>query len=154
MKKIISVLLLSLTMGLVGCSAKSEVKDIPVEEIKTAINNETLLSVQPTAEMDAKESYVFESVKDKIIEGFVIQAMINVKLQDVFVIKTDDTEAVMKAIEDYKTSALQLFADGYGGEENASSVANAKLEVVGNYVYFIAAPNVEAIEVKILEMIK
>ena len=154
MKKLLAIVSLVLTLGLVGCSTKSEVKDIPVDEIKTAINNETLLTIQPVAEADAKEFYVFENVKDNIKEGFVLQAMMNVKLQDVFVVKTDDVEKVKQAIEDYKTNNLRMFADGYGGPDNATSVADSKLESVGDYVYFIAAPNANDIEAKILEMIK
>ena len=96
MKKLLAIVSLVLTLGLVGCSTKSEVKDIPVDEIKTAINNETLLTIQPVAEADAKEFYVFENVKDNIKEGFVLQAMMNVKLQDVFVVKTDDVEKAIK----------------------------------------------------------
>ena len=97
MKKLIALLSLVLTLGLVGCSSKSEVKDIPVSDIKSAINNETLLPIQPISDIDAKEFYVFENVKDDIKEGFVLRAMINVKLQDVFVVKTDNVEKVKKA---------------------------------------------------------
>ena len=97
MKKLIALLSLVLTLGLVGCSSKSEVKDIPVSDIKSAINNETLLPIQPIFDIDAKEFYVFENVKDDIKEGFVLQAMINVKLQDVFVVKTDNVEKVKRA---------------------------------------------------------
>ena len=43
--------------------------------------------------------------------------MINVKLQDVFVVKTDNVEKVKQAIEEYKTNSLRMFADGYGGED-------------------------------------
>ena len=154
MKKLIALFSLVLTLGLVGCSSKSEVKDIPVSDIKSAINNETLLPIQPIFDIDAKEFYVFENVKDDIKEGFVLQAMINVKLQDVFVVKTDDVEKVKKAIEEYKTNNLRSFSDGYGGEENATAVADSILESVGDYVYFIATNNAKDIESKILEMIK
>ena len=154
MKKLIALFSLVLTLGLVGCSSKSEVKDIPVSDIKSAINNETLLTIQPISDVDAKEFYAFENVKDDIKEGFVLQAMINVKLQDVFVVKTDNVEKVKQAIEDYKTDSLRMFADGYGGEENATAVADSVLESVGDYVFFIATPNVKDIEAKILEMIK
>lgn len=154
MRKITSLFLLVLTIGLVGCSSKSEVKDIPVSDIKEAINNETLLTIQPVSDVDAKEFYAFENVKDSIKEGFVLQAMINVKLQDVFVVKTDNVEKVKQAIEEYKTNSLRMFADGYGGEDNATAVADSVLESVGDYVYFIATPNVKDIEAKILEMIK
>ena len=68
MKKLIALLSLVLTLGLVGCSSKSEVKDIPVSDIKSAINNETLLPIQPIFDIDAKEFYVFENVKDDIKE--------------------------------------------------------------------------------------
>ena len=154
MKKLVALFSLVLTLGLVGCSSKSEVKDVPVNDIKAAINNETLLPIQPVADVDAKEFYAFENVKDSIKEGFVLQAMMNVKLQDVFVIKTDDVEKVKQAIEDYKTNNLRMFADGYGGEDNAKAVADSVLESVGDYVYFIATPNVKDVEAKILEMIK
>ena len=127
MRKLTSLFLLVLTIGLVGCSSKSEVKDIPVSDIKEAINNETLLTIQPISDVDAKEFYAFENVKDNIKEGFVLQAMINVKLQDVFVVKTDDVEKVKSAIEEYKTNSLRMFADGYGGEENATAVADSVL---------------------------
>jgi hypothetical protein len=80
--------------------------------------------------------------------------MINVKLQDVFVVKTDNVEKVKKAIEEYKTNNLRSFSDGYGGEENATAVADSILESVGDYVYFIATNNAKDIESKILEMIK
>jgi len=154
MKKLVALFSLVLTLGLVGCSSKSEVKDVPVNDIKSAINNETLLPIQPVADVDAKEFYAFENVKDNIKEGFVLQAMMNVKLQDVFVVKTDDVEKVKQAIEDYKTNNLRMFADGYGGEDNATAVADSVLESVGDYVYFIATPNVKDVEAKILEMIK
>jgi len=154
MKKLVALFSLVLTLGLVGCSSKSEVKDVPVNDIKAAINNETLLPIQPVADVDAKEFYAFENVKDSIKEGFVLQAMMNVKLQDVFVVKTDDIEKVKQAIEDYKTNNLRMFADGYGGEDNAKAVADSVLESVGDYVYFIATPNVKDVEAKILEMIK
>ena len=154
MKKLIALFALVLTLGLVGCSSKSDVKDIPVSDIKAAINNETLLPIQPVSDLDAKEFYVFENLKDNIKEGFVLQAMMNVKLQDVFVVKTDAVEKVKQAIEEYKTNSLKMFADGYGGDNNATAVANSVLESVGDYVYFIATNNAKDIEAKILEMIK
>ena len=154
MKKLISLFSLILTLGLVGCSSKSEVKDIPVSDIKAAINNETLLTIQPVSDVDAKEFYAFENVKNDIKEGFVLQAMINVRLQDVFVVKTDNVEKVKQAIEEYKTNSLRMFADGYGSDDNATAVADSVLESVGDYVYFIATTNAKDIETKILEIIK
>ena len=43
---------------------------------------------------------------NRIKEGFVLRAMINVKLQDVFVVKTDNVEKVKKAIEEYNSQYL------------------------------------------------
>ena len=137
MKKLLILFSVLLSIGLVGCTSKSEVKDVPVEDIKKQ-----------------KEFYAFENVKDNIKEGFVLQAMINVKLQDVIVVKTDDVEKVKSAIEDYKENSLRLFADGYGGDENAKAVSNSILGNKGNYVYFIATSNAKDIEAKILESIK
>lgn len=154
MKKLLVLFTLLLTLSLIGCSQKSEVKDIPVNDIKSAINTESLLPIQPIADVDAKEFYAFEKVKDKIKEGFAIQAMINVKLQDVFVVKTDDVDSIKKAIEDYKSNSLKLFSDGYGGEDNVDAVNNSILESKGNYVYFIATKNAKDIESKILEIIE
>lgn len=154
MKKLLMLFSLVFTLGLVGCTSKSEVKDVPVDDIKSAINNETYLKTQPISDIPATESYIFENVKDKIKEGFVLQAMINVKLQDVFVIKTDDVESIKSAIQDYKDNGLKLFAGGYGSEENATAVAESILESKGDYVYFIATTNAKDIEAKILEMLE
>ena len=105
MKKLLILFSVLLSIGLTGCTSKSEVKDVPVEDIKKAVNTETLLPITPVSDTDAKEFYAFENVKDNIKEGFVLQAMINIKLQDVIVVKTDDVEKVKSAIEDYKENS-------------------------------------------------
>lgn len=154
MKKLLVLFTMIFALGTVGCSPKAKIKDVPVEDIKTSINNKTLLAIEPVSELDAKEFHVFETVKDSITEGFVLQAMINVKLQDVFVVKTNDAEKVKQAITKYKENSLKMFADGYGGEENVEAVNNSILKSKGNYVYFIATPNAKDIEAKILELIE
>lgn len=154
MKKLLLIFSLLFTFALTGCSSEPKVKDVPVSDIKEAIMSEKLIDVEPLNEMDAKDFYALESVKDKIDEGFMLGAMINVKLRDVVVVKTSDAEAVTKALEDYKENSLKMFADGYGGEDNIESVSNSILKTVGNYVYFIATPNATAIETAILEVIE
>ncbi len=155
MKKLLLIFSLVLSISLVGCTSKeSNVKDVPIEDIKNAINNEKTLPIQPISDIDAKEFYGLENVKASIKEGFVLQAMINVKLQDVFVIKTDNVEKVKTAIENYKKESLRSFGDGYGGEDNITAVSKSILKSEGEYVYFIAAPNASDIESKILEVIK
>ena len=134
---------------LIGCSAK---KEVSMADIQTAVVKEELLP-QMKQEIDAKEWWPFAEVQDKIVEGFVSVAAMNVKLQDVVVVKTTDTQAIVNAIETYKQDSLKLFAGGYGGDENATAVANSILEVKGDYVYFIATPDATAIESEILKLI-
>lgn len=154
MKKLLLICSLVFTFALVGCSSQPKVKDVPVGDIKDTIMSKKLIDVEPLNDIDAKDFYGLESVKDKIDEGFMLGAMINVKLRDVIVVKTSDAEAVTKALEDYKTNSLRMFADGYGGEDNIESVSNSILKTVGNYVYFIATPNASDIEAAILEVIE
>ena len=154
MKKLLVLFTMVFALGTVGCSPKAQVSDVPVEDIKNAINNKSLLAIEPVSELNAKEFHAFETVKESITEGFVLQAMINVKLQDVFVVKTNDSEKVKQAITKYKENSLKMFADGYGGVENAEAVNNSILNSKGNYVYFIATPNAKDIEAKILELIE
>ncbi len=154
MKRLFFLFSLILTFLLVGCSSKSEVKDIPTNEIKDAILSKKLIDVDPLDDISAKDAYPLDSVKDKIEEGFMLQAMINVKLRNVIVVKTNDTKSVMKALEDYKKNSLKMFADGYGGEDNVESVSKCILKTVGNYVYFIATPNAPEIEKTILNLIQ
>ncbi|MGL5641047.1 MAG: DUF4358 domain-containing protein [Paraclostridium sp.] len=154
MKKILLLCSLILTFSLVGCSSEPKVKNIPVSEIKNTIISEKLMDVDPLNDIPAQDVPALSSVKDKIEEGFMLGAMINVKLRDVIVVKTDDPEAITKALEDYKDNSLKMFADGYGGEDNAESVSNSILKTVGNYVYFIATPNAPDIEKTILNLIQ
>ncbi|MDB8804685.1 DUF4358 domain-containing protein [Romboutsia sp. 1001216sp1] len=155
MKKFLALFTLIFSLGLVGCSSKAEVKDVPVNDIKDAINNEATLPVQPVADVDAKDFYIFESVKDNIQEGFVLQSMMNVNLQDVFVVKTDNVEKIKSAIDEYKNGdSFKMFADGYGGENNITAAANSILKNKGNYVYFIATNNAADVESKILKVIE
>ncbi|MGL5643135.1 MAG: DUF4358 domain-containing protein, partial [Paraclostridium sp.] len=129
-------------------------KDVPVSEIKDAILKNNLLDVDPLNDIPASEFHALSSVKNDINEGFMLSAMINVKLRDVIVIKTDNPEVVIKSLEKYKNNSLKLFADGYGGEDNMESVSNSILKTIGNYVYFIATPNAYEIEKVILNTIQ
>lgn len=145
-KKIIASVILIGSMSLAtGCNGASSNDSLDVNDMKTKLNDSKVLTQKPM-ETPAKEHWMFEDVKDKVEDGFVSQAMINVHLQDVVVVKTTDTDAVVKSIENYKENSLKLFAGGYGGDDNATAVADSKLEVVGDVVYFIATPNVEEVE--------
>lgn len=152
LRSILVASLISVTaLTAIGCS-NDKVKDVPVSEIQAVVTTNKLLPQQSTA-IDAKDHWMFENVKDSIVEGFVSQANINVKLQDVVVVKTTNPEAIVEALNIYKEESLRLFSGGYGGEDNATAVANSILETKGDYVYFIATPNPAPIEAKILEKI-
>lgn len=140
-------------IGLVGCTQSEKIKDVPVSDIQSAIKTAKVLKLENPIETSAKEHWILETVKDKIEDGFVSQAQINVKLQDVIVVKTQEPELITQAIEDYKTNSLRMFADGYGGDENAQAVANSILNTKGNYVYFIATQNATEVEAEILKQI-
>lgn len=154
MRKNLFLVFLLFTFLLVGCSSKSDVKDVPVSEIKDAILKNNLLDVDPLNDIPASEFHALSSVKNDINEGFMLSAMINVKLRDVIVIKTDNPEVIIKTLEKYKNNSLKLFADGYGGEDNMESVSNSILKTIGNYVYFISTPNADEIENVILNTIQ
>lgn len=153
-KIVVSSLSLMMCMVAVGCgnTETATAKKIDVATVRTNLNASDLLKLDYN-DTNAKEHYIFENNLDKIKDGFVSQAMINVKLQDVIVVEGNtesDAKALMSDIETYKENSLRMFADGYGGEENATAVANSKLVQEGNVVYFIAAEEVDAIEKIIL----
>ena len=158
MKKLKKIIVASLSLMMcvvaVGCggNSKDAAKVIDVDTVRANLNESGLLKLD-YVDSSAKEHYIFEENLDKIKNGFVSQAMINVKLQDVIVVEGNseaDAKALMSNIEEYKENSLRLFADGYGGEGNAEAVANSKLVQEGNVVYFIAAEEVDAIEKIIL----
>ena len=158
-KSMVAIALLS-GVGMVGCTNKEEVsqeselkKNIVVEDIKKGLTESGLLA-DASMEMSAKEHWIFDSVKDSIEDGFVSQAMINVRLQDVFFVKTNNMDAVEQVILKYKEESLRSFGDGYGGEDNIKAVANSKLVKKDGYVYFIATPNADEVEKKLLELIE
>lgn len=158
-KSMIAVALLA-GVGMVGCTNKEEVsqeselkKDIVMEDVQKGLVESGLLT-DASMQMPAKEHWIFDSVKDSIEDGFVSQAMINVRLQDVFFIKTNDMDAVEQVISKYKEESLRSFGDGYGGEDNIKAVANSKLVKKDGYVYFIATPNADEVEKKLLELIE
>lgn len=114
-----------------------------------------VLTITTADPAPAKGYYVFETVQDKIEDGFISKAAMNVKLQDVYVVKTTDTKAVEGALKEYLNSyEMKSFGDGYGGEDNIEAVRNAKIGTLNNYVYFIAAPNYQAIEDQLTTLLK
>lgn len=151
-KTLLVATILSLGIAFTGC-VSDKIKDVSSKTVQEKIIVEKYVPLQNET-INAKDHWVFNDIKDVIEDGFVSQAMINVQLQDIFFVKTTDTEAVVKVLEEYKNQSLRLFAGGYGGEQNASAVANSVLKTEGNYVYFIATQNTNAIEKELLKIIK
>lgn len=154
MRKLILFLFITLTLTLVGCSQNMAHKEASMKEIQTFIDKKEILTIQPVSHTPAKDHWMFKNVKDFIEDGFVIQANINVKLQDVVVVRTNHPQKIEDAIKEYKNTSLQMFDDGYGGEENAVSSKSSILHSNDKYVYFIAAPNANLIESKLNQIIK
>lgn len=159
MKKFFLVFILFLSVGLVGCSSnkKNEYKNVSASEIEKSIESSNLL-VEKSTSSDIKEFDYFNDVNEIILEGFVSRANINVKLEDIIFVKTENEENasnVLSSLESYKENMIiRGFADGYGGEENATKASNTILEQKGQYVYLISAQNAKEIEQIIIDKIQ
>ena len=159
MKKILLVLSLVLTMGLVGCSSTSSngYKNVSASDVQKAIKSSNLL-VEMSMDYDIKDFEYFNDVMDSIEEGFIIRAAMNVRLEDVIFIKAtneESAEKIQSTLEAYKEGMIMRpFGDGYGAEENATRAANTIVEQKGNYVYLISADNVKDIEKVIMDTIQ
>ena len=147
---------------MVGCTNKEETQveqvatikqDLVMDDVVVQLKESGVL-LQQSIETPVKDHWILESVKDVIEDGIISQAMINVRLQDVILVKTSDMDAVEKAILEYKENSLRSFGDGYGGEDNITAVAESKLVKKDGYVYFIATPNASEVEAKLLEIIQ
>ena len=159
MKKILLVLSLVLTMGLVGCSSSSSngYKNVSSSAVQKAIKSSNLL-VEMSMDYDIKDFEYFNDVEELIGEGFIIRAAMNVRLEDVIFIKAtneENAEKIYTTLESYKKEmVIKPFGDGYGAEENTTIAANTIVEQKGNYVYLISAKNAEDIEKVIIDTIQ
>lgn len=159
MKKLFLVFTLVLGIGLVGCSSntKGEYKNVSASEIEKAVTSSDLLVEKPMSS-DIKEFDYFNDVNELIAEGFISRAAMNVKLEDIIFIKSEkdeDTSKILSSLESYKENMIiRGFADGYGGEENATRASNTILEQKGKYIYLISAQNAKEIEQVIIDKIQ
>lgn len=159
MKKILLVLSLVLTIGLVGCSSNSnsDFKNVSASNVQKAIKSSDLL-VETSMDYDIKEFDYFNDVNELIDEGFIIRSAMNVRLEDVIFIKAineEDAEKIYSTLENYKDDMIMRpFGDGYGAEKNETIAANTIVEQKENYVYLISAENATGIEKVIIDTIK
>ena len=158
---------LILALGITGCSNNStnnvesnkeetsinhvmDDKDTTTQklsEIKSLIEAEGTLQLPSMPLESITDVYFLSELSDVITDGVAYQAGMNVHLQDVMVIQTSDVDAVKDAISSHlESDSIKHFEDGYGGEQNIDSVKNAVVNNIGNYVYYIAAPNSTQIE--------
>ncbi|MGL5694843.1 MAG: DUF4358 domain-containing protein [Peptostreptococcaceae bacterium] len=163
-KKFLKMLIVPfMALTIAGCSnSDKENLSLNMDELKETISTEEYLDIQPLATLDLGKGegidYPFvelQDVKGNIQEGFALTAMMNVHFQEVVVIKTDDVEKVTAALEAHLEEAKKsTYADGYGGEHNTTAIANGVVGSKGNYVYYIAAKNVDKIKETIESSIK
>ena len=104
MKKILLVLSLVLTMGLVGCSSSSSngYKNVSSSAVQKAIKSSNLL-VEMSMDYDIKDFEYFNDVEELIGEGFIIRAAMNVRLEDVIFIKATNEEDAEKIQHNYSS---------------------------------------------------
>lgn len=159
-----STLVLTVLCGglFVGCSNNNEqssnnevaVKNVDLNALSSNLEQSNLFTVKCMT-VPAKDFPAFLEIGDLIEEGFAITALMNVHFENVAVVKTQDPDAVVEAINTYlKSDSVRSFGDGYGREENITAVQNAKVAAIGNYVYFIATPNSDDIEKVVLDTLK
>lgn len=160
---IASTLTLTVLCGalFVGCSNNNQsnnnevtVKNVDLTSISSNLENSQLFATM-NAPIPVKDFPAFEEIQNLIEDGFAYRALMNVKFEDVVLVKTSEPETVVEALNTYlKSDSVKLFKDGYGGEDNITAVQNAKVGNVGNYVYLVASTNSDKIETLILDSLK
>ncbi|MGL5329575.1 MAG: DUF4358 domain-containing protein [Peptostreptococcaceae bacterium] len=162
-KKFLKMLIVPfMALTIAGCSNEKQDLSLNMDELKETISTEEYLDIQPLATLDLGKGegidfpfVELQEVKDNIQEGFALTAMMNVHFQEVVVVKTDDVEKVTTALQAHLDAAKKSsYADGYGGEHNITAIANGVVGSKGDYVYFIAAKNVDKIKETIESSIK
>lgn len=130
MKKLI-VLAVALTLLISGCgSKKNEVASVPVMDIVTAIQEKTVMN-GPTDTVNLKENSdvakMLSISSEDIAEGVYVKAMINIRADELIVLKAADESSVArlkKALED----------EGTAQENNWSTYLPDQYEIVKNRI--------------------
>lgn len=108
-----------------------------------------LLSPDLVYNIDVEYDYKFESFKNTIMDHFAITSSSTDNLQEVFVVQSTDPNLAYKEFEKYKDTLISN-----KNKNNEQIVEDIKLDMVGNYVYFIAAKNSTKIEKALLDELK
>ena len=128
MKKIMFIVM-AVALMLTGCGAKeTQVADVPVNDIVKAIKEKAAMA-EPVDEVNFKENTDIATMlnisPDDLAEGVYVKAMINIKADELIVLKAADDskiETLKKALED----------EGAAQEQNWSTYLPEQYELVKN----------------------
>lgn len=127
---------------------------MPYEESSLSLLGEklkekNLLEINPVYTIDPQYDYRFDNIKDYILDSCVLTSSSNEKLQEIYIIKTNDTEIVKRELETCKASL-----EASKNDSNRNAIDKSVVEIKGNYVYLIASENTRKIERYILKHLK
>lgn len=142
LKKIVSLVLVGvMACSMVACSSKEETKpkekDVKVSEIHQAVKEAYGDSYYPNMDYDAAALENIFGVKADWCEEFVAQGPMISTSVDTFVAikaKADNVEDVKTALTTYQDN---LKKDMMQYPTNLLKIQTSKVEVYGNYVFFI-----------------
>lgn len=150
MKKLItliSALLIVFTFG--GCVKKGEegaAKDIPVADIMAAIEEKVDLGMVNLSKDDILERN-YDINPEDVAEAEVKMAMMNVKSNELAIIKVKDSSKVedIKKLVEKRGEDLDKQWSTYLADQH-ELVKNRKIKVIGNYVILIIDKEADQIE--------
>lgn len=150
MKKLItliSALLIVFTFG--GCAKKGEegaAKDIPVADIMAAIEEKVDLGMVNLSKDDILERN-YDINPEDVAEAEVKMAMMNVKSNELAIIKVKDSSKVedIKKLVEKRGEDLDKQWSTYLADQH-ELVKNRKIKVIGNYVILIIDKEADQIE--------
>lgn len=142
MKKIISLAMVGImALSLSACSSKKEkedgVKDVPVSEIQTAVQEAYKDAYLPSMDYDAEALESIFGVKEDWCEEFIAQGPMMSAHVDTFVAikaKEANVQEVVDALNSYRD---YLVNDSMQYPTNQIKVQASRVEQIGNYVFFI-----------------
>lgn len=168
MRRILScIFVFVLIISAVGCgkSADLEILDVSTKEIMTKINKgiaeESGLGEEMLDENGNLKRYqivdltseeenpflLFEYSKDDLDEGFINQALINIKSDEIIVLKAKDksnVEALKEALENEKERNMKIW-ENYLPDQR-EKVENTIIKTKGNYLLYVTNDYAEKVE--------
>lgn len=144
MKKIMSLVMIGImAFSLSACSSKKEeqkedaVKDVPVSEIQTAVQEAYKDAYLPSMDYDAETLESIFGVKEDWCEEYIAQGPMMSGHVDTFIAikaKEANVQEVVDALNSYRD---YLVNDSMQYPTNQIKVQASRVEQIGNYVFFI-----------------